>query len=276
MSQLHSDLGVDSATVAGLEHYLRVVVLRSEPPSGLSRRSCRDLGLRGFRVGMWCRFVRSEPASVALSLARAPPGAGSLLGRRSAGAARSRGSRLPPHSRSVSLRGSLAVVLPGPEPSTATSVSRPVVLVGTVRSCGPGSGSTPIVDATHLSDTDTDRTVSAGVLVTGPLIPALSPGDEVEIDASGLRRLDRRPGADCSRHARTRGGRRRWRLATGVRARGGRGIGGRRCCERSGVADRGGRPRAGRTGTGAAARYRVRHPSAAERRCPDAAAGRRD
>ncbi len=73
-----------------------------------------------------------------------------------------------------------------------------MVLTGVVRSADPGAGSEAIVGVSHLSDTDTDRAVSGGVLVSGPLIPALSPGDEVEIDASGLRGLDRRPGPNAA------------------------------------------------------------------------------
>ncbi len=96
------------------------------------------------------------------------------------------------------LRGSLAVVVPGPGTIAGHFGSRPVVLDGTVRSSDPGSGSDAIIDATHISDSDTDRSVSGGVLVTGPLVPALSPGDMVEVDASGLRPLDRRPGADSA------------------------------------------------------------------------------
>jgi competence protein ComEC len=94
------------------------------------------------------------------------------------------------------LRGSLAVTLPGPATIAGNFGARPVVLTGVVVSAGPGSGSSAIVDTTHLSDSDTDRAVSGGVLVSGPLIPALSPGDQVEIDASGLHPLDRRPGPD--------------------------------------------------------------------------------
>jgi competence protein ComEC len=96
------------------------------------------------------------------------------------------------------LRGSLAVVVPGPGTIEGHFGVRPVILDGTVRSSDPGSGSDSIVDATHISDSDTDRSVSGGVLVTGPLVPALSPGDRVEIDASGLRPLNRRPGADSA------------------------------------------------------------------------------
>jgi len=91
------------------------------------------------------------------------------------------------------LRGAAAVATPGPGTIDGNFGSRRVVLVGVVRSADPGR-SQAIVDANHLSDSDTDRSVSGGVLVSGPLVPALSPGDRVEIDASGLHALDRRPG----------------------------------------------------------------------------------
>ncbi len=96
------------------------------------------------------------------------------------------------------LRGASSVTVPGPSSLEGHLGARPVVIVGTVRSAEPGAGSTAIVDASHLSDADTERRVSGGVLVSGPLVPALSPGDEVEIDASGLRPLDRRPGANSA------------------------------------------------------------------------------
>jgi competence protein ComEC len=96
------------------------------------------------------------------------------------------------------LRGASAVIAPGPGTIDGHLGARPVVIVGTVRSADPGAGSTAIIDASHLSDADTDGRVIGGVLVSGPLIPALSPGDEVEIDASGLRALDRRPGANSA------------------------------------------------------------------------------
>jgi competence protein ComEC len=94
------------------------------------------------------------------------------------------------------LRGSSSAPVPGAGLINGHFGTRAVVIVGTVRSSDPGSGSASIIDATHLSDTDTDRPVTGGVLVSGPLIPALSPGDRVEIDASGLRPLNRRPGAN--------------------------------------------------------------------------------
>lgn len=94
------------------------------------------------------------------------------------------------------VRGASAVAPPGPGTIDGHLGTRPLVIVGTVRSADPGAGSTALIDASHLSDADTDRRVSGGVLVSGPLIPALSPGDEVEIDGSGLRPLNRRPGAN--------------------------------------------------------------------------------
>jgi competence protein ComEC len=96
------------------------------------------------------------------------------------------------------LRGAAAVPVPGPGSIDGHLGTRPVVIEGTVRSADPGSGSTAIIDASHLSDADTDGHVSGGVLVSGPLIPALSPGDAVEINATGLRPLDRRPGPNSA------------------------------------------------------------------------------
>jgi ComEC/Rec2-related protein len=96
------------------------------------------------------------------------------------------------------IRGASAVIVPGPGSIDGHFGVRPVVIEGTVRSADPGTGPTAIIDASHLSDADTDGRVTGGVLVSGPLIPALSPGDKVEIDASGLRPLDRRPGADSA------------------------------------------------------------------------------
>ena len=96
------------------------------------------------------------------------------------------------------LRGAADVTVPGPGSIDGHLGTRPVVIEGTVRSADPGTGSTAIIDASHLSDADTDGRVSGGVLVSGPLIPALSPGDVVEIDATGLRPLDRRPGANSA------------------------------------------------------------------------------
>jgi len=95
-------------------------------------------------------------------------------------------------------RGASAVIIPGPGTIEGHLGARAVVIEGTVRSADPGTGTTAIIDASHLSDGDTDAHVTGGILVSGPLIPALSPGDAVEVDASGLRPLDRRPGADSA------------------------------------------------------------------------------
>jgi len=95
-------------------------------------------------------------------------------------------------------RGASAVIVAGPGSIDGHLGVRAIVIEGTVRSADPGAGTTAIIDANHLSDADTDARVTGGVLVSGPLIPALTPGDDVEIDASGLRPLDRRPGADSA------------------------------------------------------------------------------
>jgi competence protein ComEC len=93
------------------------------------------------------------------------------------------------------LRGGVGVVSQGPGAIAGNLGSRPLTLIGTVRSAGPGTGAEAIIDATRLSDHHKSRAVTGGVLVSGPLIPALSPGDVVEVDAAGLRALNRRPGA---------------------------------------------------------------------------------
>jgi ComEC/Rec2-related protein len=96
------------------------------------------------------------------------------------------------------VRGASAVVIPGPGTLSGHFGARPLVVLGTVRSADPGSGTTAIIDASHLSDADTDQAVAGGILVSGPLVPALSPGDRVEVDAAGLRALNRRPGANSA------------------------------------------------------------------------------
>jgi competence protein ComEC len=76
------------------------------------------------------------------------------------------------------LRGASAVTVPGPGSIDGHLGTRPVVIEGTVQSADPGTGSTAIIVASHLSDADTDGHVSGGVLVSGP--------------------LDRRPGANSA------------------------------------------------------------------------------
>ncbi|HUZ70706.1 MAG TPA: ComEC/Rec2 family competence protein [Candidatus Saccharimonadales bacterium] len=147
----------------------------------------------GFAVGCGAGFAGSVRPSLMLPLGIGAAGGGLLA------ASISRRCALPAVvAGAVAMglvRGSLSVAVAGPATIDGNLGARPVVLIGTVRSADPGAGSTAIVDIAHLSDIDTDRAVSGAVLISGPLIPALSPGDQVEIDASGLRRLNRRPGA---------------------------------------------------------------------------------
>lgn len=146
----------------------------------------------GFALGCGVSFAVALPAWVAAPLGCAAAGgilSTAVLAPRQAGPA---GAIAIAVLLGV-LRGSAAVAVPGPGTIDGNFGTRPVVLIGVVRSSDPGSSSA-IVDATHLSDADSDRPVSGGVLVTGRSIPLLSPGDRVEIDASGLHALDRRPG----------------------------------------------------------------------------------
>ena len=65
----------------------------------------------------------------------------------------------PRRSRGRRVLGS-AVVVPGPGSVNGHFGVRPLVILGTVRSADPGSGSTASIDATHLSDADSDGLVS--------------------------------------------------------------------------------------------------------------------
>jgi competence protein ComEC len=91
-------------------------------------------------------------------------------------------------------RGSVAVHVAGPGDIDAYLGARSVVLTAVVRSASPASASEAIVDVGHLSDTDTDRDVSGGLLVTGTRLPRMAPGDRVEVQAPALRPPGRRPG----------------------------------------------------------------------------------
>jgi competence protein ComEC len=98
------------------------------------------------------------------------------------------------------LRGGAGVPSQGPGSVAGSLGARTLTLIGTVRSADPGQGSQAIIDAERVSDSRGPHAVTGGVLVSGPLIPALSPGDVVEVDASGLRALSRRtgPGSEAS------------------------------------------------------------------------------
>ncbi len=91
-------------------------------------------------------------------------------------------------------RGAAAVEVPGKGTLDGHLGSGPVALVGTVRTAGSGGGSDAIVDASHFTAADADASVSGGLLVTGTNLPAVAPGDRVQVDASGLRAPSRRPG----------------------------------------------------------------------------------
>jgi len=91
-------------------------------------------------------------------------------------------------------RGAAAVEVPGKGTLDGHLGSGPVALVGTVRTAGTGGGSDAIVDASHLTASDADSSVSGGLLVTGTNLPAVAPGDRVQVDASALRAPNRRPG----------------------------------------------------------------------------------
>jgi ComEC/Rec2-related protein len=147
----------------------------------------------GFALGCGSAFATSFPATALVPAAILGIGCALVV------AAVKVPNRLPAGIMAAGLvlglaRGSMAVPAPGAGTVDGNFGTRPVVVLGTVRSSDPGSGTSAIVDAGHISDADTDRTVSGGLLVRGPLVPALSPGDQVEIDAAGLHPLDRRPG----------------------------------------------------------------------------------
>jgi competence protein ComEC len=91
-------------------------------------------------------------------------------------------------------RGAAAVEVPGKGTLDGHLGSGPVALVATVRTATSGGGSDAIVDASHLTAADADSSVSGGLLVTGTNLPAVAPGDRVQVDASALRAPSRQPG----------------------------------------------------------------------------------
>lgn len=93
-------------------------------------------------------------------------------------------------------RGAAAVEAPGPGRIDGHLGSRPVTVLGTVREATPGAGSAVTIDAERVLYADTDVAVAGGLLVSGPNVPAVAPGDQVEVDASGLRSPNLRPGPE--------------------------------------------------------------------------------
>lgn len=96
------------------------------------------------------------------------------------------------------VRGASAVELPGPHRIDGHLGARPVAVVATVRDAQPGGGGPVIVDVERVADSDTDVAAGGGLLVSGPNVPAVAPGDIVEVDASGLRAPNRRPGPESA------------------------------------------------------------------------------
>jgi ComEC/Rec2-related protein len=92
------------------------------------------------------------------------------------------------------LRGWAAAAATGPGRVDAALSPTPVVLVGTVRSAADSRNM--VVDAERVLGDDADRRASGGVLVTAQSLPALLPGDRVEVDASNLKAPGARPGPD--------------------------------------------------------------------------------
>jgi len=91
-------------------------------------------------------------------------------------------------------RGGGAVLQPAPDRIDGHLGERGVVVTGAVRDAPLLGAADVIVDVERLTDADTDAAVSGALLVTGAAMPALSPGDRVEIDASAIRAPGRRPG----------------------------------------------------------------------------------
>ena len=96
------------------------------------------------------------------------------------------------------VRGASAVVLSGPGRIDGHLGSRSVAVVGTVRDAQPGGGGPVIVDVQRVADSDTDVVAGGGLLVSGPNVPEVAPGDVVEVDAAGLRAPNLRPGPESA------------------------------------------------------------------------------
>lgn len=96
------------------------------------------------------------------------------------------------------IRGASAVEAPNPHRIDGHLGTRPVAVVGTVRQTQPGGGGPVIIDVQRVADSDTDVAVRGGLLASGPNVPAVAPGDRVEVDASGLRAPNLRPGPESA------------------------------------------------------------------------------
>ena len=93
-------------------------------------------------------------------------------------------------------RGVSGTTAPGPDRVDGHLGTRSVALLGIVRETSPGGAGPVIVDVRRIADSETDAAIGGGVLVSGPNVPALAPGDEVEVDATGIRAPSMRPGPE--------------------------------------------------------------------------------
>lgn len=96
------------------------------------------------------------------------------------------------------LRAAAAAPAAGAQSLAGHLGARPIALTGTVREGQSTPGGPVIVDAERLTDAGSDGGVSGGVLVSGALVPDVMPGDRVEVDASGLRAPNLRPGPESA------------------------------------------------------------------------------
>ena len=96
------------------------------------------------------------------------------------------------------VRGAGAVEAANPHRIDGHLGTRPVAVAGTVRDVQPGGGGPVLIDVTRVADSDTDVAAGGGLLVSGPNVPPLAPGDRVEVDASGLRPPNLRPGPESA------------------------------------------------------------------------------
>ena len=95
-------------------------------------------------------------------------------------------------------RGAASIEAPNPHRIDGHLGTRPVAVVGTVRDTQAGGGGPVTIDVERVADADTDRAADGGLLVTGANIPAVAPGDRVEVDAAGLRAPNLRPGPESA------------------------------------------------------------------------------
>lgn len=96
------------------------------------------------------------------------------------------------------IRGASAIETANPHRIDGHLGARPVAVAGIVRAAQPGGGGPVIVDVERVADSDTDLPAHGGLLVSGPNVPVVAPGDRVEVDASGLRAPSLRPGLESA------------------------------------------------------------------------------